>query len=224
MDDPAELPIEIVEIASLRPHPRNYQKHPDDELEHIAESIRSNGYYRNIVIAQDSTILAGHGVVESASKKLGLTRVPVRRLPVDPDSPRALKVLAGDNELGHLSERDDRLLSEILREVRENDVAGLVGTGYDELMLANLVFVSRSQDEIRDIIQAGHWVGMPEYHEEGGVPTLAFTIHVANETDLARVAELLGIRVTPGRRSAWWPPRQDDDTSAIRWQAAAADG
>ena len=63
---------EMTPVSDLKPHPRNYKDHPDDQLEHIIESIKSTGFYRNIVIAQDGTILAGHGVV-AAAKKMGLT-------------------------------------------------------------------------------------------------------------------------------------------------------
>jgi ParB-like chromosome segregation protein Spo0J len=96
-----------VPIGDLKPHPRNYQKHPADQLKHIQASIAAHGYYRNIVVARDNTILAGHGVVE-ASRAMGKKRVPVVRLDVAPDDPRALKVLTSDNEISNLAEVDDR--------------------------------------------------------------------------------------------------------------------
>lgn len=132
---------EEVAIGDLRPHPRNYRRHPEDQLAHIEASIRSNGFYRNIVVARDGTILAGHGVVEAA-RRLGIERVPVVRLDVAPDDPRALRVLAGDNEIGKLAEVDDRALTEMLREIKES-TEGLLGTGVDaEKLLEMLVGVS----------------------------------------------------------------------------------
>jgi ParB-like chromosome segregation protein Spo0J len=71
---------EDVALDDLKPHPRNYQQHPDDELAHIMESIKTHGFYRNVVIARDGTILAGHGVTQAA-RKLGYTHVPVIRTP-----------------------------------------------------------------------------------------------------------------------------------------------
>jgi hypothetical protein len=51
------LPTEIVALSSLRPHPRNYREHPEDQIEHLMQSIRANGFYRNIVVARDGTII-----------------------------------------------------------------------------------------------------------------------------------------------------------------------
>ena len=135
-------PTEVVEFSTLRPHPENYKSHPDEQLDHIAASIRQHGYYRNVVVARDGTILAGHGVVEAATKKLGLKRGPVVRLPIAFDSPAALKVLALDNELPKFGETDDRKLSEILRRIRDEGDGGLLGTGYDDQKLAALLKAS----------------------------------------------------------------------------------
>ncbi len=114
----SDFDVEIAKIADLRPHPRNYQGHPDDQLDHLIESIKANRIYRNIVIAQDNVILAGHGVV-SAARKMGMDEIPVVRLEFDSDDPRALKVLTGDNEISHLAERDDRVLRAGLDEDEE---------------------------------------------------------------------------------------------------------
>ena len=71
--------VRQVAISGLRPHPRNYREHPEDQLEHIKASIVENGFYRNVVAARDGTILAGHGVVLAATA-MGLRKVPVIRL------------------------------------------------------------------------------------------------------------------------------------------------
>lgn len=105
-----EFETEMVSVEELRPHPRNYRKHPEDQIEHLVDSIKQNGFYRNVVIARDGTILAGHGVVE-ACIRLNTSEIPVIRLNREPDDPQSLKVLTGDNEIGHLGEIDDRILS-----------------------------------------------------------------------------------------------------------------
>lgn len=129
---------EAVDIASLKEHPRNYREHPDDQIDHIMQSIREHGVYRNVVIAEDNVILAGHGVVKAA-KKLGLQQIPVLRLPVKHDSPKALKVLAGDNEVVRLAVDDEAMLADILRVIQEQDEAGLMGTGFSSDTLQALI-------------------------------------------------------------------------------------
>ncbi len=151
---------EPVQLIDLKPHPKHYKVHLDDQLEHLANSIKQHGFYRNVVVAKDYTILDGHGVV-SACHKLKLKEVPVIKLDIESDSPQALKILTGNNEIGKLAEIDDRKLSELLKEVKDKD--GLSGTGYDKMMLAKLVMVTRPQHEINDINEAAEWVGMPDY-------------------------------------------------------------
>jgi hypothetical protein len=157
------IPLETVPLGQLKAHPRNYRQHPPDQLAHIIRSIEEHGVYRNIVVAEDYTILAGHGVVKALTQMQRPTAT-VFRLPVAADSPQALKLLAGDNEIGHLAEVDDRMFTELLKEVKELDPAGLLGTGYDEMMLTNLVFVTRTEQEIADHNQAAAWAdaGMPD--------------------------------------------------------------
>jgi ParB-like chromosome segregation protein Spo0J len=129
---------EIVDLASLKPHPRNYREHPDDQIEHIIASIKENGFYRNIILAKDGTILAGHGVVK-ASLKMGLRKSPAYRLPLEPDEPQALKILAGDNETGRLAVSDGKQLVELLKGINDIDTASLVGTGYNPMQLDELI-------------------------------------------------------------------------------------
>ena len=151
---------ELVAIESLQPHPQNYRQHPPDQIRHLVQSIVEHGVYRNVIVADDGTILAGHGVVQAAIEA-GLEQLPVVRLPLAPNDPKALKLLTADNEIGRLAEIDDRALSELLKEIATDD--DLFGTGFDEQMLANLIYVTRGRDEIQSHDQAGEWLGLPEF-------------------------------------------------------------
>ena len=195
--------LEWIPLESLAPHPRNYHDHPPEQLEHLMESIRQNGFYRNIVATVSGTILAGHGVA-TAARQLGIQRVPVIRVDLDPEDPRALKILAADNEISRMCESDDRALSEILLEIKDIDIAGLKGTGFDEQMLANLVFVTRPADEIKDLNAAAEWVGMPEYHESYN-EAIKMTVNFRNEDDRAAFAKKLKLTITDKTRSVWYP-------------------
>lgn len=216
---PATLEHLAVDICALRPHPRNYKTHPPDQIIHLAESIREHGLYRNIITARDGTILAGHGVVQAAHH-LGLERVPVVRLDLDPDEPRALKVLAGDNEVMHLGEVDDRALADLLKEIKETDIDGLLGTGYDEMMLANLALVTRSKAEIADFNEAAEWVGMPEYAQDDERCKLIITFaSPSDRDDFAAAAAPIGLRIDKHESGTWttrYPWTERDDTSHVK--------
>jgi hypothetical protein len=209
------LPVELVAVRTLVPHPRNYKAHPDDQIAHLMESIKEHGLYRNIVVARDSTILAGHGVVQAA-RTLGLETVPVVRLDVDAESPQALKLLAGDNEVQHLGEVDDRALSELLKEINETAVEGLLGTGYDAMMLATLAMVTRPASEIASFDEAAHWAGMPEY-DVAPEPRKAI-ISFADNAAVADFAARLDLPMEAITKSLWWPPRSRDDLASVRFE------
>jgi len=209
--------VEIVAISELKPHPKNYRAHPADQLDHIAASIQQHGFYRNVVTARDGTILAGHGVVEAAMKA-GIYHVPVIRLDLDPDETRALKVLTGDNEISKLAEVDDRALTEMLKRIKEEDEAGLLGTGLDEQTLAALVFVTRPESEVADKDAAKEWVGLPEYKGEPGAEKLILNFKTHDEK--LRCFALLGLDPTDSPRGVWWPKRERDDLASVRLEEA----
>ena len=191
--------IILRKINTLKPHPRNYKKHPEDQIKHICKSIQENGIYRNIVITTDGTILAGHGVV-LACEILKIDTVPTFQINI--------------NEIGHLADVDDRQLSEILKEILEED--DLLGTGYDEMMLANLAFITRPESELSSINHAEEWVGLPEY--ERTLTPRTMTVSFENDTDRDSFAKHLGITITNKTKSIWWPHKDNDDVKSIRFE------
>lgn len=213
----------LVRIADLKPHPRNYRKHEKDQVEHVGKSFEESGVYKNVVIARDGTLLAGHGVVETAKAK-GLEEVYAVKLPYGPTDARALKVLTGDNEVGHLAIVDDRLLTDLLKEVHISN-EGLFGTGFDELSLANLVFVTRPDSEIADFNAAREWVGLPAYDEED--PTrnheLVLVITFKKASDRERFVKEKQIRIKDTRGGRKWstvyPFEEKHDLKSVKFEA-----
>lgn len=204
-----------IAINRLRPHPKQYRDHPDDQVDHLVASLEQFGFYRNIIVARDLTILGGHGIVE-AMKRLGQDKVMAVVLDIDPDSPRALKVLAGDNYLSSFALDDDRMLTELLSEVQAAD--SLLGTGFDDLNLSALIMVSRTAGEIAALDASGEWAGMPAFDIPENTPILL--IHFETEEQREQLVEQLGIVPKRGHRvwSGWWPTRQRIDRRAVRWQ------
>ena len=66
-----ELRIEYLPVDALKPYSRNAKKHPDEQVEHIANSIREFGFRQPLVIDRDGVLVIGHGRL-LAAKKLGL--------------------------------------------------------------------------------------------------------------------------------------------------------
>ena len=207
--------IENIKIEKLSKHPRNYREHPEDQIEHLVKSIEEHGFYRNVVISKDNVILAGHGVVK-AVKKMAMDTIPVIKLGINSDHPKALKILTGDNEIGHLGEIDDRKLTEILKDIKELDEDGLMGTGFDDAMLANLVYISRPQSEILDLDEASEWLGLPDYEAKG--KEIKVIVHFATEKDRLDFAKKLDVVFTDKTKVIWYPDKARDDVMSVEFQ------
>ena len=220
---------EVVPLDDLTPHPQNYRSHPEDQLAHIKRSIEENGLYRNVVVAKDGTILAGHGVVEAATE-LGMNEMQVIRLDVEPDSPLALKVLVGDNEISNLAMVDDRLLTDTLKLIKdaEENGTGLEGTGFDEQALAAFAMVTRGRDELADFDAAKEWAGagMPDY--DAGNEIITATVQFLSEEDREKFLEFIGQTEKDVQRkvkgySLWWPRRGQQDLRSLRMESTESD-
>lgn len=75
MDWPANS-VERWPIDKLIPYARNARTHSDEQVSQIAASMREWGWTNPVLVAEDGTIIAGHGRV-SAAQRLGFTEVPV---------------------------------------------------------------------------------------------------------------------------------------------------
>jgi len=119
-----------VKLADLKPHPRNYNRHPVAQVEKIAASLRKFGQVRSIVVWR-ATVLAGHGVVEAALA-LGWKEISADVLPDEYPEHLALAYVAADNELGRLGDPDQAALAAILEESRAQDAELLQAIGYSD--------------------------------------------------------------------------------------------
>lgn len=69
--------IEWVPIKNLKPHPKNSNKHPKDQIKRLAKILKYQGFRSPIQVSNLSgCIVVGHGRLEAA-KLNGLTKVPV---------------------------------------------------------------------------------------------------------------------------------------------------
>jgi len=63
-------------VQEITPYERNAKKHPEEQVEHIANSIREFGWQQPLVVDKNDVLVIGHGRL-LAAKKLGLKTVPV---------------------------------------------------------------------------------------------------------------------------------------------------
>jgi DNA modification methylase len=140
------------EIAALRPHPRNYRRHPERQLAILRESLRVHGQQKPVVITPDGTILAGHGLVEAARAE-GWNEIACHVY----DGPYPEAFLAIDNRASDLAEDDEEALAALLRNLEAQDQLTAAGWGQDdlgELLLRLEADDKRGREEAFDADQA----------------------------------------------------------------------
>lgn len=73
--------IQIVykKIGDLKPYKKNAKKHPKEQVERIANSIKEFGFTQPVIIDKDNCVVAGHGRILGA-KKAGLKTIPTVKL------------------------------------------------------------------------------------------------------------------------------------------------
>ena len=155
--------VDIDDVVPWDQNPR-INEHAVDK---VAESIKRFGFASPIIARKaDSSIIAGH-TRWLASKTLGLERVPVRFMDLDPADAKLLAI--ADNKLGEYANWDDELLSEILTDLSEFG-ADLSETGFadDELEdLLNFEFDNNfdSDFEPEDKSDLDHYNDLPEQED-----------------------------------------------------------
>ena len=105
-------------------------------VEDVAKSIQRFGFASPIIArTENNEVIAGHTRLKAAIK-LGLDRVPVRFMDLDPADARMLAL--ADNRVAELADWDDDALAAILKEL-DADGLDLDGLGWDDDALADLL-------------------------------------------------------------------------------------
>ena len=113
--------IQIVykNIKELKPYKKNAKKHPKEQVERIANSIKEFGFTQPVIVDKNNCVVAGHGRILGA-KKAGLKVVPTVMLDdLTEEQIKAYRLV--DNKLNE-SDWDEGLLKDSLEEIFEMDM------------------------------------------------------------------------------------------------------
>lgn len=124
---------EIIPTANAKPHPMNPNKHPDRQINMLAEIIRRQGWRAPITISNRSGyIVRGHGRL-MAAQLLGADSVPVDFQNYESEAAEKADMIA-DNRISEFSDLDDDTIAELLAEINDSDLdAELTGYDMDEI-------------------------------------------------------------------------------------------
>lgn len=130
-----EMQYYLADINDLIPYIRNARTHSESQIAQIAASIKEFGFLSPILIAEDNTILAGHGRL-AAARKLGLKQVPCVKESHLTETQRRAYIIA-DNKLSLNAGWDEDILAIELSELQGADF-DLDLLGFDESELASI--------------------------------------------------------------------------------------
>lgn len=124
---------EIIPTAKALPNPQNPNKHPDKQINLLAEIIKQQGWRAPITISNRSGyIVRGHGRL-MAAKLLGAESVPVDYQNYESEAAEKADMIA-DNRIAEFSNLDDDILAELLKEINGSDFdIELSGFDFDEI-------------------------------------------------------------------------------------------
>ena len=161
-----KMDIQWRDIETVKPYERNAKKHPDDQVGHIANSLKRFGWKQPLVVDKDGVVVVGHGRL-LAAKKLGLKTVPC--VCADDLTEAEIKAFRLADNKTNESAWDDDLVELELDELAELDDIDMSDYGFelsdggvDTLEASDDNYTGTVPDEpkakVGDLYQLGRWV------------------------------------------------------------------
>lgn len=139
-----EMQYYLADVSELIPYVRNARTHSEAQVSQIAASIREFGFLSPILVAEDNTILAGHGRL-AAALKLGLKKVPCVKENHLTETQKRAYIIA-DNKLSLNAGWDSELLAVELSELEGADF-NVDLLGFDEAELSSIFDADKDVNE-----------------------------------------------------------------------------
>ena len=162
-----EMKYYLADVNDLIPYIRNARTHSESQIAQIAASIKEFGFLSPILIAEDNTILAGHGRL-AAARKLGLTKVPCVKESHLTETQRRAYIIA-DNKLSLNAGWDEDILAIELSELQGADF-DLDLLGFDESELASIFEDDKEVED--DDFDVEEELNKPCFSKSGDIWTL----------------------------------------------------
>ena len=183
-----EMQYYLADVSELIPYVRNARTHSEAQVAQIAASIREFGFLSPILVAEDNTILAGHGRL-AAALKLGLKKVPCVKENHLTETQKCAYIIA-DNKLSLNAGWDSELLAVELSELEGADF-NLDLLGFDEAELSSIF--DADKDVIDDDFDVEKELEEPCFSKTGDIWTLGkHRIICGDSTDSSTFEKLLG--------------------------------
>lgn len=144
---------DVIDLDSLKEHPRNPNTHNDNQIDLLANIIKQQGWRAPITISNRSgNIVRGHGRLYAA-QALGLESAPVDYQDYENDEEEWADLIA-DNRIAELSDMDRNMLKDVLQDI-DNGSIELSLTGYDEEQIESMMTEVNIDDFFDEVEEEG---------------------------------------------------------------------
>jgi ParB-like chromosome segregation protein Spo0J len=107
----------VLPVANLRRYERNARQNSAQQLDQIADAVRTFGWTNPVLVDEADMILAGHGRVEAATTRLQLKEVPCLRILGLADGEKRALILA-DNKIALNATWDEAMVAREIADIR----------------------------------------------------------------------------------------------------------
>lgn len=125
----------VIDINSVIPDPDNPRSHPPESISAIADSLKTYGQQKPIVIDDEGICLAGNGTLQAA-RELGWKYIAASRSSLKGNRAKAFSV--ADNKSQEVSFWDEDKLASILIELEADDKTNLP-TGFSDAEISEWI-------------------------------------------------------------------------------------
>jgi hypothetical protein len=185
---------ELVSIKELKPHPKNRNEHPEEQIKRLAKILEYQGFRYPIKVSLGSGfVTSGHGRIEAA-KLNGWTQVPVNYQEYESEEQEYADLIA-DNSIASWSDLDFSSINADLPDL---------GPDFDIEMLGLKDFYLDASDKI-DRINKGdelsEWVDLPDFKEGDGYIKLIYIF--GSEASREKFVSDNSIKITMKKSNQW---------------------
>lgn len=185
---------ELVKLSDLKPHPKNRNTHPQEQIERLAKIIEYQGVRHPIVVSKRSGLITkGHGRL-AAAKFLKMESFPVEYQEYESDEQEYADLIA-DNAISDWSQLNFSGINTDLPDL---------GPDFDIDVLGIQNFVLDISEKIGTDPDS-EWVDMPEFNQDDLLAVRKITINFRSQNDVVQFAEFINQQITDKTRWLWYP-------------------
>ena len=146
----AQLKIEYLHVALLKPYANNARKHPKGQIKKLAKSLKAFGWTNPLIIDPEGMVLCGHGRLEAAIS-LDMTSVPTITLENLSEADRRAYIIA-DNALAERATWSRKTLATELSGLAELGYE-LELTGFDTIQIDTFLSFDEAEETVDDDVE-----------------------------------------------------------------------